>query len=152
MEERRQFHQRRSRRVLEAFYRWLLAKRQLVRPGSATIKAIDYSLKRWKELTHFVSDGDVPISNKWVENQLRPTTLGRSNWLFAGSLQAGRRAAAIMSLLHSAGINGTTQTLTLRTCLLGCPLIRPASSANSSQTAGRHRSEHPRGARARPSR
>ena len=75
-------------------------------PGSATIKAIDYSLKRWKELTHFVSDGDVPMSNNWVENQIRPIAIGRSNWLFAGSLRAGKRAAAIMSLLHSARING----------------------------------------------
>jgi hypothetical protein len=32
--------------------------------------------------------------------------IGRSNWLFAGSLRAGKRAAAIMSLLHSARING----------------------------------------------
>jgi transposase len=69
-------------------------------------KAIDYSLKRWKELTQFVSDGDVPISNNWVENHIRPIALGRANWLFAGSLRAGKRAAAIMSLLHSARING----------------------------------------------
>jgi transposase len=41
-----------------------------------------------------------------VENQIRPITLGRSNWLFAGSLRAGKRAAAVMSLLHSARING----------------------------------------------
>ena len=75
-------------------------------PGCATIKAIDYSLKRWKELTHFVNDGDVPISNNWVENQIRPIAVARSNWLFAGSLRAGERAAAIMSLLHSAHING----------------------------------------------
>lgn len=73
-------------------------------PGCATIKAIDYSLKRCKELTHFVNDGDVPISNNWVENQIRPIAVGRSNWLFAGSLRAGKRAAAIMSLLHSARI------------------------------------------------
>jgi len=33
----------------------------LLPPGFATIKAIDYSLKRWKELTHFVNDGDVAI-------------------------------------------------------------------------------------------
>jgi len=51
-------------------------------------------------------DGDVPISNNWVENQIRPIAVGRSNWLFAGSLGAGKRAAAIMSLLHSARING----------------------------------------------
>lgn len=105
-EERRRIRQRKSRRVLAVFHRWLLAQRQLVPPGSATVKAIDYSLKRWKELTRFVEDGDVPISNNWVENQIRPIALGRANWLFAGSLRAGKRAAAVMSLLHSARING----------------------------------------------
>ncbi len=78
-EERRRLRQRKSRRVLAVFHRWLLGQRQLVPPGSATIKAIDYSLKRWKELTHFVNDGDVPISNNWVENQIRPIAVGRSN-------------------------------------------------------------------------
>ena len=63
-------------------------------------------MKRWGELTCFVNDGDVPISNNWVENQIRPIALGRSNWLFAGSLRAGKRGAAVMSLLHSARING----------------------------------------------
>ena len=105
-DERRRIRQRKSRRVLALFHRWLLAQRQLVPPGSATMKAIDYSLKRWKELTRFVKDGDVPISNNWVENHIRPIAIGRSNWLFAGSLRAGKRAAAIMSLLHSARING----------------------------------------------
>ena len=105
-DERRRTRQRKSRRILAVFHRWLIAMRQLVPPGSATINAIDYSLKRWTELTRFVDDGDVPISNNWVENQIRPIALGRSNWLFAGSLRAGKRGAAVMSLLHSARING----------------------------------------------
>ena len=41
-----------------------------------------------------------------VENQIRPIAIGRSNWLFAGSLRAGQRAAAVMSLLQSARLNG----------------------------------------------
>lgn len=105
-DERRKIRQRKSRRVLAVLHRWLLRQRQLVPPGSATMKAIDYSFKRWTQLTRFVQDGDVPISNNWVENQIRPIAIGRSNWLFAGSLRAGQRAAAIMSLLHSARING----------------------------------------------
>jgi hypothetical protein len=40
----------------------------------------------------------VPIDNNWCENQIRPWALGRSNWLFAGSLRSGKRAAAIMSV------------------------------------------------------
>lgn len=82
-----------------ALHKWLLAQRQLVPDGSATAtaKAIDYSLRRWKALTRYIDDGDVPISNNWVENQIRPIALGISNWLFAGSLRAGKRAAAVMS-------------------------------------------------------
>jgi transposase len=56
-DERRRIRHGKSRRVLAVFHRWLIAQRQLVPPGSATMKAIDYSLKRWGELTHFVSDG-----------------------------------------------------------------------------------------------
>lgn len=53
--------------------------------GSATAKALDYSLKRWLALTRYAEDGAVPIDNNQVENQIRPWALGRSNWLFAGS-------------------------------------------------------------------
>jgi hypothetical protein len=48
-----------------------------------------------------------PVSpNNPVENAIRPVALGRKNWLFAGSDAAGRRAAAIMSLLATAKANG----------------------------------------------
>jgi hypothetical protein len=57
-------------------------------------------------LTRFIDDGELPIDNNWVENQIRPIALGRNNWLFAGSLRAGKRAAAVMSLIHSAKLNG----------------------------------------------
>lgn len=105
-EERRRIRQRKSRRVAAALQNWLLRQRRQVPDGSATAKAIDYSLKRWDALTRYIGDGDLPISNNWVENQIRPIALGRSNWLFAGSLRAGKRAAAVMSLVHSARING----------------------------------------------
>ncbi len=105
-EERRRVRQRKSRRVAAALHRWLIKQRLQVPDGSATAKAIDYSLKRWQALTHYIANGDVPISNNWVENQIRPIALGRANWLFAGSLRAGKRAAAIMSLVHSAKMNG----------------------------------------------
>ena len=77
-EERRRVRQRKSRRVAAALNKWLLAQRQLVPDGSATAKAIDYSLKRWKALTRYIGDGDVPISNNWVENQIRPIAMACS--------------------------------------------------------------------------
>ena len=63
-------------------------------------------MKRWVALTRFVQDGRLPIDNNWIENQIRPSAIGRGNWLFAGSLRAGQRAATVMSLIQSAKLNG----------------------------------------------
>ena len=105
-DERRRIRQQQSRPVLEQLHRWLTEHRAKVPEGSATAKAIDYSLRRWVALTRFVDNGHLPVDNNWVENQIRPVALGRKNWLFAGSLRAGQRAAAVMSLIQSAKING----------------------------------------------
>ncbi|MCA8095436.1 transposase domain-containing protein, partial [Burkholderia anthina] len=57
----------------------------------------------------------------WVENQIRPWAVGRSNWLFAGSLRAGQRAAAIMSLIRSAQLNGLDPLAYLKDVLVRLP-------------------------------
>ena len=90
-----------ARPLADALHQWMLAHRTKVPDGSGTARALDYSLKRWEALTRYLDDGSVPIDNNRVENQIRPWALGRSNWLFAGSLRSGQRAAAIMSLIQS---------------------------------------------------
>ncbi|EGU01287.1 transposase IS66 family protein [Acinetobacter baumannii 44327_8] len=74
--------------------------------SSPTARAINYSLKRWTALSRYLDDGNLPIDNNWIENQMRPWALGRKNWLFAGSLRSGQRAANIMTLIQSAKLNG----------------------------------------------
>ena len=59
-----------------------------------------------------------------MENQIRPIAVGRGNWLFAGSLRAGKRAAAVMSLVHSARINGHDPYAYLRDVLERLPTQR----------------------------
>ena len=105
-EDRQRIRQVRSRPVLDALHQWMLLTRQKITDGSATAKALDYSLKRWVALTRFVDDGRLPVDNNWIENQIRPIAIGRNNWLFAGSLRAGQRGAAVMSLIQSARLNG----------------------------------------------
>ena len=101
-------------------------QRQKIPDGLATARAIDYSLNRWVALTRFLDDGDLPIDNNWVENRIRPIALGRQNWLFAGSLRAGKRAAAVMSLVHSAKLNGHDPYGYLKDVLARLP-TQPAS-------------------------
>jgi transposase len=105
-DQRRRIRQAKAKPAADALHRWLIANRQKVPDGSATAKAIDYSLARWTALVRYIDDGHIPADNNWVENRIRPIALGRNNWLFAGSLRAGKRAAAIMSLIHSAKLNG----------------------------------------------
>ena len=61
-----------------------------------------------------------------MENQIRPIAIGRSNWLFAGSLRAGQRAAAVMSLLQSARLNGLEPYAYLKGVLTRLP-AQPAA-------------------------
>jgi transposase len=117
---------RRSRPVADALHQWMRQQRQKIPDGSATARAIDYSLNRWVALTRFLDDGELPIDNNWVENRIRPIAIGRQNWLFAGSLRAGKRAAAIMSLIHSAKLNGLDPYAYMRDVLERLP-TQPAS-------------------------
>jgi transposase len=105
-EQRQRMRELQSRPIADKLREWLLLQRQKATEGTAIAKAIDYSLGRWPALMRFLDDGALPIDNNWIENRIRPIALGRSNWLFAGSLRAGKRAAAVMSLIQSARLNG----------------------------------------------
>ena len=105
-DERRHRRQADIKPLMDKLRQWLLDHKIKVPDGSGTMKAIDYSLKRWDALTTFLGDPHTPIDNNWVENQIRPIAVGRKNWLFAGSLRSGQRNAAIMSLVQSAKLNG----------------------------------------------
>jgi hypothetical protein len=104
--ERLAIREERARPIADALHQWMTHQRARVSEGSAIAKALDYSLRRWLALTQYLHDPQVPIDNNWCENQIRPIALGKKNWLFAGSLRAGKRAAAIMSLVQSAKLNG----------------------------------------------
>jgi transposase len=120
-DERRKIRLLRSKPLVDALHQWMVLQRQRITDGSATAKALDYSLKRWTALTRFVGDGQLPIDNNWIENQIRPIAIGRNNWLFAGSLRAGQRAAAVMSLIQSAKLNGHDPHAYLRDVLARLP-------------------------------
>lgn len=105
-QQRQHLREQHSRPIAQTLHAWMQAHRIKVPDGSGIAKALDYSLKRWGALTRYLDDGRLPIDNNWVENQIRPIALGRKNWLFAGSQRAGRRAAAVMSLIQSAKMNG----------------------------------------------
>ena len=103
---RAELRQREAQPKLAAMHAWMIGTRLTVADNSGMARALDYSLKRWPAIKRYAEDGWRPIDNNPVENAIRPIALGRKNWLFAGSERAGKRAAAIQSLLATAKLNG----------------------------------------------
>ena len=68
-------------------------------------KAIRYALNQWEGLVAYTRNGRASIDNNTAEHSLRPIALGRKNYLFAGSVAGGQRAAALYSLLSTAKLN-----------------------------------------------
>jgi hypothetical protein len=95
-----------SRPVLNRLRRALEVVRRRVLPKSLLGQAIDYTLGRWEALTRYVTDGRLEIDNNLCENAIRPTAIGKKNFLFIGHPEAGQRSAVIYSVLGSCRRHG----------------------------------------------
>ena len=121
-EARGQLRETKAQPILEELHTWLLATRITAAEGSGLARAIDYTLKRWPALVRYAKRGDLPIDNNPIENAIRPIAIGKKNWLFAGSERAGKRAAAIQSLLGTAKLNGIEPCAWLKDVLEKLPV------------------------------
>ena len=79
--------------------RCLSLKREVL-PQSALGKAVGYTLNMWTKLKRCLEYAE-ELSNNLAENSMRGVALGRKNWLYVGSKQAGPRVAAILSVVES---------------------------------------------------
>jgi transposase len=74
---------------------------QVVLPKSALGQAAAYTLNMWTKLRRCFDYAEVELSNNLAENSMRPVALGRKNWLHVGSVKAGPKVAAILSVVES---------------------------------------------------
>jgi transposase len=95
-----------SRPVLARLRRAMEVVRRKTLPQGLLGQAIDYALKRWEALTRFIEDGVLEIDNNLIENAIRPSALGKKNWLFVGHPEAGERSAVVYTLLGSCRRHG----------------------------------------------
>jgi transposase len=106
--ERAAVRQQQSAPVLEILKSELLALRQhpQVLPKGKLCRAIDYTLALWDRLVLFLQHGEIEIDNNLIENGIRPTAVGKKNWLFVGGETTGQRAAIIYTLVECAKRHG----------------------------------------------
>lgn len=98
--------QEQSKPILEVIEERLKVWGQSVLPKSPMAQAIGYAQNQWEALIRYAEDPILAIDNNLAERTIRKVTLGRKNWLFAGSDKGGERAAIHYSLISSCQLCG----------------------------------------------
>lgn len=120
-------------RIGKAIERIKAARRPL--PKSLLGEAIDYTQNLWAGLQVFLEDGRVEIDNNPVENAIRPTAIGKKNWLFVGDQDAGERGAILYTIIESCRLHQIDPFEYLRDTLTRLPLMTTADIPNATPAA-----------------
>ena len=106
VEERLQLRQSEAVPIWRAMGLWLDEVQHrtsnVILPKSDFAQALQYIRNHFAELQRYLADGRIPIDNNETEQLMRQVALGRKNWLFAGSVNGGERAAGFLTLVSSA--------------------------------------------------
>lgn len=84
---------------------------------------MDYVLSLMPMLEVYANDGRVEIDNNAVENSIRPTAIGKKNWLFIGDAEAGQRSAILYTLIESCRARSLDPWAYLRDVLTRLPTM-----------------------------
>lgn len=107
-EQRHNLRQAHAPEIMKTIAEQLDIQQKSCIPQSPMGKAISYARNQWESLQGYLKNGKFEIDNNLVENAIRPTAVGKKNWLFLGHPEAGWRSAVIYSILISCrrrGIN-----------------------------------------------
>lgn len=105
---RKIIRQQQSRPLIKRLHRTLIhlqSSRQHL-PKSLLGQAISYTLGQWSGLTVYLENGLVEIDNNLVENAIRPTAIGKKNFLFIGAEEAGWRSAVLYTIIENCRHHG----------------------------------------------
>jgi transposase len=109
--------------LLDGLKRWL--DEQQLLPKSPIGEAARYTRNQWDALQRYLEDGELSIDNNLSERTVKPIAIGRKNWLFVGSKQAGSRAAWLLSLIASCKANRVEPWAYLRDVFTRLPTAVP---------------------------
>jgi len=75
-------------------------------------------------LNRYLQDGRLEIDNNLTENAIRPSAVGKKNWLFIGHPDAGWRSAVIYSVIVSCRRRGIDPWEYVRDVLTRLPAMK----------------------------
>lgn len=105
-DERTAFRATHLRPLMDDFFTWAAAARDLTPGRNLATKALGYALNQEAELRNVLRDGDIPLDNTRAERALRKVVVGRKNWLFYGTDTHAEAAAATFSIIATCRLHG----------------------------------------------
>jgi hypothetical protein len=117
-EARASLRQQEAVPVLDRIESCLVELERSALPKSPLGQAVSYARNQWQALRRYTEDGRLTIDNNVSERTLRHQAIGRKNWLFLGSRQAGPRAAVLFTILAGAKRHRIEPWVYLREILL----------------------------------
>ena len=106
VEEKLRIRQEKSEPVLRHFYEWVYSTMENKYITNSKLKsALVYAKNQRENLSKFLSDGRIPLTNSRAERAIRPFAVHRKNWLFADTVDGAKAHAIIYSLIESAKVN-----------------------------------------------
>ena len=105
-DELRQMRKTDSKQISQQIYTVLLETKPRFLPSEGISSAINYTLKFWPELTRFLEDLSLPMSNNDAERALRHIVMGRKNFAGSRTINGADVAATLYTVIETAKKNG----------------------------------------------
>ena len=105
IEEKVKTRQEKSAPILKNFYEWVYSTSQKYITNKKLKDALTYATNQKENLSKFLDDGRIPLTNSRAERTIRPFAVHRKNWLFSDSVEGAKANAIYYSLIESAKAN-----------------------------------------------
>lgn len=126
-DERKKIRLIKAKPIMEELKEWF--EQIAVKYGSGTLlgKAAGDAYIRWNNMMRYLEDGRIRIDNNLAENEIRPITLGRKNYLFCGNHEAAENMCVIISLLSTCRNHDVNPREYLNDIITRMPYIQKAT-------------------------
>ena len=102
-EERKEQRLKQEKPVLDVMLAW--ANTRNAAPKSKLGIALNYLKNQWTDLTAYLQDGRIELSNNRAERSIKPFVISRKNFLFANTARGAKSSAVMFSLIETAKEN-----------------------------------------------
>lgn len=129
-EARKTERRKRSKPIMEEMKKWMETEGIHYSERTLTGQAVTYAYTRWENMMQVLEDGRLKVDNNLAENEIRPITLGRKNYLFCGNHESAENMCVIQSLLATCRNHDINPRLYLNSIISSMPYFEKAKESD----------------------